>query len=160
MTLSSPIAKFKFCGISKMMKNTKKNSGFTLMELMIVVAIVAILSSIAYPSYTKHVQRGKRSEGRSALLDTAAKLERYYSDCNKYGTLAGASNNCTTSTTSIKNTSQTGLYDLSIVVTSNNHQYTLTATPTFTDADCTTLTLTQAGARGATGANTTNCWDK
>ena len=45
-----------------------KHQGFTLIELMIVVAVVAILSSIAYPSYTEYVRRGHRAEARAGLL--------------------------------------------------------------------------------------------
>lgn len=136
-----------------MMNNPKKNNGFTLMELMIVVAIVAILGAIAIPSYNNSVLRGKRSEGRSALLDTATRLERFYSDNNRYATADNtlASGNAT---------SETGLYNITIATTGTYQTYTLTATPTFTDADCATLTLTQAGVKAATGANTTDCWDK
>ena len=50
--------------------------GFTLIELMIVLAIVGILSAIAFPSYTKYVAKGKRAEARAALLESAQYMER------------------------------------------------------------------------------------
>ena len=53
-----------------------KHQGFTLIELMIVVAVVAILSSIAYPSYTEYVRRGHRAEARAGLLQAQQWLER------------------------------------------------------------------------------------
>ena len=53
-----------------------KHQGFTLIELMIVVAVVAILSSIAYPSYTEYVRRGHRAEARAGLLQGQQWLER------------------------------------------------------------------------------------
>jgi len=54
----------------------QKQSGFTLIELMIVVAVVAILATIAYPSYTEYVRRGHRAEARAALLQAQQWLER------------------------------------------------------------------------------------
>lgn len=50
--------------------------GFTLIELMIVVAVVGILSAIAYPSYTEYIRRGHRAEARAGLLQAAQWLER------------------------------------------------------------------------------------
>ena len=62
----------------------RKMHGFTLMELMIVVAIVGILAGVAYPAYLESGRRAKRSDGRGALLDAATRLERFYSDNNQY----------------------------------------------------------------------------
>lgn len=55
----------------------KKNQGFTLIELMIVVAIVAIIAAIAYPSYQQYVKRTKRIEVQSYLMELSHKLESY-----------------------------------------------------------------------------------
>lgn len=62
----------------------KKTAGFTLVELMIVVAIVGILASIAVPAYTEYVQRGKISEATSQLATMAVKLEQYFQDNRTY----------------------------------------------------------------------------
>lgn len=140
--------------ILKQYKN-HKSTGFTLIELMITVAIIAILASIALPSYNAHVLKSKRVEGRAYLMNAAALLERYYSDNNRFAiatntmpaevaTLAGA-------------TSETGLYTGSMTVATPYQTYTITATPNFTDAECTTLTLTEASVKGSTGSGG-DCW--
>jgi type IV pilus assembly protein PilE len=62
----------------------RRVQGFTLIELMIVVAIVAILAAIAYPSYQDYVRRGKRSAAESALMDLAAKQQAYLVDRREF----------------------------------------------------------------------------
>ena len=138
---------------------TRWNNGFTLIELMIVVAIIAILAGIGYPMYTDQVIRGKRSEGRALLVDTAARLERYFSDNNKYAT---ATNTIPTGA-GILTTSENGHYTLTITVATPFQTYTLNATPaTFSDAECGVLTLTQSGQKGEGGTATDikKCWGK
>ncbi len=58
--------------------------GFTLIELMITVAIVGILAAIAYPSYQDSVRKGKRAEGRTALVDFLQQQERYLTQTGSY----------------------------------------------------------------------------
>ncbi len=58
----------------------KLNNGFTLIEVMIVVAIIGILASIALPAYQKYVLRGKAAEATATLSDLRVKMERYYGD--------------------------------------------------------------------------------
>ncbi|MFZ5486615.1 MAG: type IV pilin protein [Burkholderiaceae bacterium] len=58
--------------------------GFTLIELMIVVAVVAILAAIAYPSYRDSVLKGRRAEGRAALAELLQQEERYMTQNNCY----------------------------------------------------------------------------
>ena len=137
-----------------------KVTGVTLIELMIVVLIMSIIAAIGYPSYTEYVLRGKRSEGRAALLDAAAKQERFYSDCNRYGTL-GTTQNCTSGIAKISTSTEGGLYTLNVNLVNNNQGFTLTADPTFTDAKCGKLSLTHAGVREKTGTGTQKeCWGK
>lgn len=65
--------------------------GFTLIELMIAVAVAAILATIAYPSYQEAVRRGKRAEGRAALMQLMQQQERFYSQRNSYIAFSAAS---------------------------------------------------------------------
>lgn len=62
----------------------KRASGFTLMELMIVVAIVGILASVAYPSYMDYLRRSHLVEARAKLSEMRVKLEQYYQDRRTY----------------------------------------------------------------------------
>ena len=63
---------------------TRHHKGFTLIELMIVVAIVAILAAAAYPAYTESVRKGKRAQGRTALAELLQQQERFMTQRNCY----------------------------------------------------------------------------
>lgn len=68
----------------------RKQAGFTLIELMIVVVIIAVLAGIAYPSYRNYTQKARRTDGKDALLLVAARQEQFYSRCLRYAsTLTG-----------------------------------------------------------------------
>lgn len=133
------------------MKATTKISGFTLIELMIVVAIVAILAAIAYPSYQEHVRKTRRAQARVDMVETVQQLERYYSARNSY---ASFPNNGIRST-------QPNFYTVSFSGTPNATTFTLQAVPTGGQANdkCGTLTINQAGAKGQkSGMTNADCW--
>lgn len=124
--------------------------GFTLIEVMIVVAIVGILAAIAYPSYTEHVRRAHRAEAQTALLQAAQFMQRFYAANNRYDqTLSGAAT--ALPVTKVPETGTT-LYNLSFVDKSlTETTYVLQAVPVdggmMKTDKCETLTLTQLGQK-------------
>ena len=131
----------------------KYNKGFTLIELMVVVALVGILSAIATSMYADYVIASKRSEGRAGLTATAASLEKCKS---LYGAYDHA--NCNVLATI---TTETNIYSIDTTTTRNATTFTLVATAVGSqvrDGDCTSLSLTNTGIKTATGADTTDCW--
>jgi type IV pilus assembly protein PilE len=64
--------------------NRRRKKGFTLIELMVTVAIVSILASIAYPSYTSSVLKGKRAQAKVALAELLQQQERFMTQRNCY----------------------------------------------------------------------------
>jgi len=78
-----------------MMKLNKRHLGFSLIELMIVVAVIVVIASIAIPSYGDYVRRGRIADATAALSDTRVKLEQFFLDNRTYVGFA----NCPTSTT-------------------------------------------------------------
>ena len=132
------------------MKQTKK--GFTLVELMIVVAIIGILAAVAYPSYTGYVQKANRADAIDSLLSLAGRMEEFYLNNDSYvGATVGAAGTVGSNQTS------EGLYTLSIPA-ATAFAYTITATPVAADPECTTFTLNQLGQKGATGTSAATCW--
>ena len=136
------------------------HQGFTLIEMMIVVAVIGILSAIAYPNYTEYVRRGHRAEARAGLLQAAQWLERAATATGLYPTALPA--NLTWATDTSKR------YTISIGGPATTSTFTLTATPKTPGPQagdrCGNFTLTHTGLRGAngvtSGAIVTECWGK
>ncbi|OOG50295.1 type IV pilin protein [Rhodanobacter sp. C01] len=128
-------------------------AGFTLLELMIVVAIVAVLAAIAYPSYTQHVIKARRAAAKACLSEYANYMERYYTTNLSYTDATNPGLDC-------ESAAQTGNnYAYAFVGTPDASTYEVSATPQgpqVADTQCGTLTLNQTGAR--TAASDTGCW--
>jgi type IV pilus assembly protein PilE len=137
------------------MKQT--NKGFSLIELMIVVAIMGILAAVAYPSYTGYVKRANRADAIDSLLLLAGRMEEYYMNNDTY---VGATVNALGTGTVGSSETSDNLYTLAVTVPAapaGNFSYTLTATPVVPDPECTSLTLNQLGEKGSTPPGST-CW--
>ena len=72
------------CNGSSLHGTARRSGGFTLIELMITMLVIAILAAIAYPIYEHQVQESRRTEARTALLELAAREQRYYATNNAY----------------------------------------------------------------------------
>jgi type IV pilus assembly protein PilE len=151
----------KYRMVTRTMPSTAAEGGFTLIELMITVAILGIVATIATTSYSSQIQKSRRTDARSALLDLAGREEKLFSTTNAYSAAAtdlGYAN----WTTPVG--SNGGDYLLSVVVNApaNPPSYTLTATATGVqagDTQCTTLSIDQTGNQMATGSATAStCW--
>lgn len=131
-------------------------TGFTLIEVMIVVVVIGILAAIAYPNYTDYVQRANRSEGQALLADVSARQERYFAQNNAYITSSSDLDKLGLSGTS----SETGKYTLSVASVNNDGGYTLTAAQTFGDTKCGDLSLNALGQkdRSGSGRSVEDCW--
>ena len=140
------------------MKRYRVSFGFSLIELMIVVAIIAILSAVAYPSYQEYVRRGARAEARAAMMKMAQFQERNFSDRGAY--TAVTSSTTTEPWVSLKYSGSSAAakkYDITVAVSGNTYTVTATAVSPFSDAACSPLTLTETGTRGAAGSVDV-CW--
>lgn len=141
------------------LQKARLHKGFTLIEVMIVVAIVGVLGSIAYPSYNDYIRRGHRGEARAGLLQAQQWLERAATATGTYP----ASSAFPVGLTKVPN----NRYDITYTPVGNPvATFTLTATPKGEQVGdkCGAYTLTNTGLRGAygqtTGSIVTDCWGK
>jgi len=146
--------------------------GFTLVELMVVVAVIGILSAIGYPSYTRYIVKANRSAAESFMQGVGSLEERYLLDARTYFcTGAGACTNVLSATTTpafIVPASVSSHYTMSVAApdtTTSAPTYTITATPIgsqlTSDTECRNLTLDQNGTKGISGgtsSNVSSCW--
>ncbi len=130
----------------------KHAKGFTLIELMIVVAVVAILATIAMPSYQEHVRKSRRAQAKADLVELAQQLERHHTVQNSY---AGLTLPFTQSPRD-----GTSRYTLSYVGTPAAGTFTIQAVPGEGQSSdkCGTLTLDQAGRKTSSASTVAECW--
>jgi type IV pilus assembly protein PilE len=126
----------------------RRSSGFTLIELMFVVAIVAILLALAYPSYLDSVRKSRRADAKATLMDRAQSLERCFTRFNAYN-----DGNCPNPV----GASEKGFYTVTVDRTATT--WTLTATPAGDQANdaCGTFTVDYLGNKTPT-PGALRCW--
>lgn len=141
--------------------------GFSLIELMIVVAVVAILASLAYYNYSRYASRTRRADGREMLMRVAAAQERFFTNTNAYATSTAGITNAPPAGLGLTTTSSGGHYTISALAgpCGTAACYVMAATPVAGDVqandDCGALTLDNVGNKGWTGSHPPtngNCW--
>lgn len=129
-----------------------RQHGFTLIELMIVVAIVAVLAIIAVPSYRNHVIRANRANAEGFMMQVANKEEQYLLDARTYTNTLGTGGLGLTTPTDV------GTRYTITIPTATTTTYTIQAVPKNppqNDTECGTLTLDQSGNKTP---STSGCW--
>jgi type IV pilus assembly protein PilE len=130
----------------------RSNRGFTLIEIMIVIAIIGIVITIGYPSLTEYVKKGRRAEVAGLLSEQAQMLERFYSKSNVYTGAVGMS---------------AGNDYYTITPTLTDQTFLLTATRkagSMATDKCGDFTITNTGVRSmvnaTAGLTTKDCWGR
>ena len=147
----------------------RRSGGFTLAEIMIVLAIVGILASIAYPGYASYIARSRRIEGQMALLDILQQQERHYALHNTYVAFSAESDDPAAQRFKWWSGGEAGTSayelrgeacldrDISDCVEVRAVPGTERVDAKFRDTECGTLTLNSIGKRQPSGGSV-RCW--
>ena len=130
--------------------NSRAVSGFTLIELMVVVAVVAILAAVAYPNYLEQVRKSRRAQAKADMAEYMQLAERRFTVDNTYENYAVPEQS--------PREGGTAYYGL-VATTQTATDLVITATPQGTQADdsCGTLSLASTGAKTSDG-ELSDCW--
>ena len=138
-----------------------RGRGFTLVELMIVVAVVALLAAVAVPTYPTSVRKARRADARSALATAAQMMERFATEQGANGYRTAMLSDVGGATVVAKASSDNGYYQLSFTNLTAT-AYTMRAVPQGGQVrdDCATFTLDERGVRGLVGSAkpVSECW--
>ncbi|CAM3516118.1 type IV pilin protein [Paracidovorax anthurii] len=139
-----------------------KQKGFTLIELMIVVAIIGVLAAVAYPSYMESMRKSKRTEGRNALIVFLQQQERYMTQNNTYLALnAGAEDAPFRTHSGSSGSSKEASYLIGARACGGQaikDCVQVFATPQYNEPALREINITSLGVRGCSGVNNSVCW--
>ena len=145
---------------------SRRHLGFTLIELMVAVAVVGVLSALAFPAYDQYIKKSRRTDAKNALLDLAAREERYYSLNNQYSTNPSNLGYASTSFPMNVQTSNSAYYQLNLSaptpMAAALPTFAASAVPLGSQVNdrCGSYTLDHLGVQGNNGNTTTSaeCW--
>ena len=142
----------------------RRQQGFTIIELMIVVVVIAVLSAIALPSYTDYITRSKLAEAYAHLADLRVKMEQYYLDNRRYSSNAGGGT-CGIPGGNTPTTQGTKYFDFTCASATPNaagdQEYTLTAAGKLSEGlSGISFSIDQANTKRTTVAAATPMADK
>jgi type IV pilus assembly protein PilE len=147
--------------LKKIQRARSAARGFTLVEVIVVVAIIGILAAIAVPSYNEYVRRSQRAEARTVLLEAAQFMQRFYSANDRYDVARGGAAVALPAQLQKAPASGAARYTISLPAVSTT-AYTLQATPTGSMArdKCGTFTITSVGRKDVKDATASaaECW--
>ncbi|WP_286509649.1 type IV pilin protein [Variovorax davisae] len=157
----------KVITVQNVSQSHRRSAGFTLIEVMIVVAIIGILAAVAVPAYNDYIRRGQVQEAFSFLSDYRTKLEQYYQDNRNYGTSAACAADPTANTWNTFAPSSAKYFSFGCATNTDagdttQQSYTVTATGNAGAAVGFVYTINQNGDRATTtfkgSAVTATCW--
>lgn len=128
-----------------------QRAGFTLVELMIVVAVIGILAAVAYPSYVEYIRQARRADAQSALLELAQFMERRYTTTGSYK----PGDDCSLPFYTSPRDGSSIFYELRRDCEASTFELTATGTGSMAADECNVLTLTNTGLQEAASAD---CW--
>lgn len=152
-------------------RRIKAQSGFSLIELMVVVAIVAIISAVAIPNYLEHVERGARADMKAVMMENAAFMERISTENNgNYKITKVAADGAVTYEVptlpfdkSPRGASGNDVkYEIKFVEDPTNQTYEIQATPVKNMAEdkCGIFKINNFGQRKVSKLTVDECWNR
>ncbi len=133
---------------------SRRARGFTLIELMIVVAVVAILAAIAWPSYQEHVRKARRAQAKADIVEYAQMAERFHTVNNTYVGFALPSNK------SPREAGAPEYYSVGLNPLPTTNSFTIVAEPRNAQAEdrCGALSINQAAVKTHSKGAYSDCW--
>lgn len=153
-----------FTSIKRHSRPHQGRQGFTLIEVMIVVAIVAILASVALPAYSDYIRRGQIQEAFTNLSSFRIRLEQFYQDNKIYGDATTCGGAAATTLTAAELRGEARYFTYTCSSVANGQTYTLTATGNTGHATGHTYRMDEGGNRtttvfkGTTLGTAASCW--
>ena len=133
--------------------------GFTLLELMVVVAIIAILAGLAISSYSKQMRKGRRAEAKAAIAKVVLREEKWRSDNPMYiGTDSSSADLTAAGISNIANIGNNDWYTIAITTVKSGTDYTVTAAPKGDQVNDSCGTLSYAVTGATTTKTPAECW--